>query len=464
MNPIRLDEIAVAVGSRSIDRPIALSISSVSTDSRNIQQGDLFIAIVGDKFDGHAHLTQAASGGAVAAIVQSERIPAGVHPIPLLSVPDTRQALGKLACFVRKQCNGTVIGVAGSNGKTSTKHLIHATLSSKFRGSMSPKSYNNDIGVPLAIFPANPDDDYLVLELGTNHPGEIRNLTKIARPDLAIITNAGAEHLEFLGDLDGVRHENAQIIQGLSSEGYLIVNGDDEKLLKAIDTFSGDVATFGESSGCDLRASDIRCDAAGTRFKLAGAEWFVPLLGRHSAINALAAIAVGRRLGVDDADIRLGLSRAIAADGRLQLEKVGDISVLNDAYNANPHSMKAALMTQCALPTAGRRIAVLGDMRELGEWAEMYHRQIGALAAVSNLDMLYCVGELAGLIAEGAIAAGMPLAKVVRCSSAQECAMQLPGNLRDGDLVLLKGSRGIGLERVARHIVARDNVARASRT
>ena len=437
-------------------------VHSISTDTRTIQPSALFIAIIGETFDGHAHLAKAAAGGAVAAVVQADRVPPNPPNIPLIVVPDTRVALGQLANHVRHQFNGTVIGVAGSNGKTGTKNLIHAALSPDRRGTISPKSFNNDIGVPLAIFPAHPDDDYLVLEMGTNHPGEILNLTQIAQPDIAVITNIGAEHLEFLGDLDGVRHENAQIIYGLDAAGLLVLNGDDPHLRRAVDAFPGEVVTFGTTGACDLRATDIVCDATGTRFKLDGEGWFIPLLGRHTAVNALAAIAVGRRMGVADLDLRLGLSRATNADWRLQLDTVGTYSVLNDAYNANPHSMRAALETVRDLPTAGRRVAVLGDMLELGTSAARYHTEIGTMAAECNLDTLYCVGAHAGLIADAATAAGMSPANVVRYPAADACAIDIPAALRDGDLLLLKASRGIGLERVAKAIA--DRVVRKSGT
>lgn len=259
--------------------------------------------------------------------------------------------MGRLARFVRQQLSSKVVGVAGSNGKTSTKNLIHSALAGRLRGTISPKSFNNDIGVPLAIFPADPGHDYLVLEMGTNHPGEIQALTDIALPDIAVITNCGPEHLEFLGDLRGVRRENASVINGLNPKGLLIINGDDPDLIEATSAYPGKRLTFGFKPTNDLFAADVECNQTGVRFRLNGGrkQVFVPLLGRHTAANALAAIAVARRLGLSEDEVIDNLSRARGAEMRLQLEHANGVTVLNDAYNANPASMKAALETAITL-------------------------------------------------------------------------------------------------------------------
>jgi UDP-N-acetylmuramoyl-tripeptide--D-alanyl-D-alanine ligase len=358
--------------------------------------------------------------------------------------------MGQLAQWVRRQFAGKVIAVAGSNGKTGTKRLIDAALNTTLRGTISPKSFNNDIGVPLSIFAAGENDDYLVVEIGTNHHGEIAVLTEIARPDIAVITNCSAEHLEGLSDLDGVRRENASIVAGMPTDGLLIVNGDDTDLMEAIEQWRGECVTFGFSEGNDLFAADVGCDASGTRFSLNGEkEVFIPLLGRHTAVNALAAIAVGQRMGVTEDQIIAGLSQATGPEMRLELKMLGGVNLLNDAYNANPASMRAALETLCALPASGRRVAVLGDMRELGVWTERFHREIGATAARCRLDKLVCVGDSAALIGQAAQAAGMNGDLVSFHGDANAAASDLAGWVRSGDLVLLKGSRAIGLEKVA---------------
>jgi UDP-N-acetylmuramoyl-tripeptide--D-alanyl-D-alanine ligase len=466
MKPLTIHQIRQVVGGNALTAiPADLPpVTAVCTDTRRMEKSSLFVALPGERYDGHRFIPHAAAGGAIAALVQ--RTPEDVLPnVPLIQVPDTRKALGKLARRVRADLRATVIAVAGSNGKTSTKHLIDSALCGKLRGSISPKSYNNDIGVPLSIFPADPSQDYLVLELGTNNPGEIAALTEIARPDIAVITNVGAEHLEGLGDLVGVRQEEASVIKGLPEGGTLVVNGDDRDLLEAVRPYPGRRVTFGFNDTNDLFASDVRCDDTGVRFNLNNSrrEVFVPLLGRHTACNALAAIAVGRKMGLREDEIIDNLSRAHGPEMRLQLHRTNGIAVLNDAYNANPNSMKAALETAAALPAKGRRIAVLGDMLELGAAAERYHKELGEFAAGCGLDFLICVGAGGAIIADAAVAAGQPAAKVARYRDSGTLAARIRRLLQAGDLVLLKASRGVRLEAVANALAApRATVLRRS--
>lgn len=456
MKPLTIQEIRQAVSGKALTPipPTAPLVSAVCTDTRRMESSCLFIAINGDSFNAHDFLPDAAKGGAVAALIEEEP-KAKLPNLFLIEVPSTRAALGKLATHVRLKMRSKVIGVAGSNGKTSTKYLIDSILCTKLRGSMSPKSFNNDIGVPLTILPADPSQDYLVLEMGTNHPGEIMTLTEMARPDIAVITNCGAEHLEFLGDLMGVRRENASIINGMNTKGLLIVNGDERELLATVSPYQGRKITFGFEKSNDLFATDVNFDTTGTRFNLNGRrEVFVPMLGRHTACNALAAIAVARAMRMDEADIIAALAEARSPDMRLQVQEIaGGVTLLNDAYNANPNSMRAALETVANLAPRGRRLAVLGDMRELGKSSERYHREIGEFAATCKLDVLACVGAQAGLIAEAAEAAGMPTGAICRFEDAAAATSQVPKWLREGDLILLKASRSIHLEMVAQAIL-----------
>jgi UDP-N-acetylmuramoyl-tripeptide--D-alanyl-D-alanine ligase len=473
MNPLTVAEISRAVDAResrtSSSFPAANNIpgavessawddsslvQTICTDSRAMKPKALFIALRGERFDGHRFLDLAASTGAVAAMVdhQPEKVPPGLR---LIEVVDTRAAMGKLAAHVRRHLRGKVIAVAGSNGKTSTKYLIHAALAGKLSGSISPKSFNNDIGVPLSIFPAEVVQDYLVLEIGTNHPGEIAPLADIAQPDIAVITNCSAEHLEGLGDLAGVRRENASVIDGMNRSGLLIVNGDDAELLQAVSRFKGRRLSFGFSPRNDLWVSSIACSAEGIRFSINNEtqEWFVPMLGRHTAINALAAIAIGREMDLSDREIADNLKTARGPDMRLQLQEFGDIRVLNDAYNANPASMKAALQTLMSLPTPGRRIAVLGDMRELGDATEPCHREIGRFIGDECApNVLACVGVAARTIAQAAMDRDMDAHRVSAYPDAAAAALAIVPQLRPGDLILLKGSRTIGLEAIAKEI------------
>jgi UDP-N-acetylmuramoyl-tripeptide--D-alanyl-D-alanine ligase len=456
MKPLSIQQVRTAIGGRSLGTLAdgAASVVAVCTDTRRMLPSSVFFALRGPNHDGHHHLAEAASRGAIAAVVDTP--PAGHFPgLHLILVPDARAALGKLASFVRGQMRGKVIGVAGSNGKTSTKHLIHAALSGKLRGSISPKSYNNDIGVPLSIFPADPVQDYLVLELGTNHPGEIARLSEMAEPDIGVITNIGAEHLEFLGDLMGVRRENASIIRGMRPRGLLVINGDDPELAGAVSGYPGKIITFGYKPENDLFATNIRCDEHGTRFTVNDGrrEVFVPLLGRHTACNALAAIAVAQSRGLDPSIIDESLAEASGPEMRLQLQEIGDLALLNDAYNANPNSMRAALETLRDLhPRGGRRVAVLGDMKELGRSSERYHREIGQFVVNCGVDLLVCIGEQAFLLGDEAVARGFDAAKVRRADDSASACNLVVNELQPGDLVLLKASRSMELERVAQAV------------
>ncbi len=465
MRPISLKRLRQLVGAQDggSAREAGVFISSVCTDTRQMRPVSLFVAISGDRFDGHEFISQAAAGGAVAALVDRipQAPPRGMH---LIQVSDARAAMGKLARYARQQLRSKIIAVAGSNGKTSTKHLIDAALCDPLRGTISPKSFNNDIGVPLSIFPADPTQDYLVLEIGTNRPGEVRNLARMALPDIAVITNCSAEHLEGLVDLEGVRTENASLIDAVIPGGLLLVNGDDPDLVKAVDRFKGRRVTFGFAATNDLRASDISFDDSGVRFRVNQIDEpvFVPMLGKHSAANALAAIVIGREMGLSDTKILANLRRARGPEMRLRLEHWGEVRVLNDAYNANPASVKAALEMLAALP-AGRRVAVVGEMKELGAESESLHKAIGRFIARDfPPDLLICVGPMGETIAAEALRSGLDGDRVEYFPDAA-AACALARRLRRGDLVLLKGSRAVRLETVARAIED-ENKAAGSRS
>jgi UDP-N-acetylmuramoyl-tripeptide--D-alanyl-D-alanine ligase len=449
MKPLPLQTIRQLTSGKPLSTlPPHVEIKSISTDTRLLEPGALFVAIKAQR-DGSAFLSDAAAKGAIAALVEDE--PAIKLPnVHLIQVPSTRAALAKLATHVRKQLSAHVIAVGGSNGKTGTKTLIDSALRRHKRGSISPKSFNNDIGVPLAIFPADPGQDYLVLEIGTNHHGEIRPLAMMARPDIAVITNCFAEHLQGLGDLMGVRREEASIIEGLDEKsGLLVVNGDDQALLDAVARYKGKKITFGFNQTNDLFATDVQCDAKGVKFKLNGRrDVFVPLLGRHTAANALAAIAVARRVGLSEQSIIESLAAATGPDMRLQIQCIGGVTLLNDAYNANPASMTAALKTLLELSTDGRRVAVLGDMRELGESSDRLHKDMGQFVGTCDLDLLICIGEKSALIAQEAQAAGFSPDNIVNFPDTASAVAAIGQYIHRGDLILLKGSRYMGLERL----------------
>lgn len=469
MNPLPLSQLRSIVGGKPLTSAPegTVFVRAVNTDTRRLDPSCLFVAIKGENHDAHEFVPKlrgpAEGGPVVAVLVEHEcaSYPAGVF---VLQVANSRAAMGKIASFVRKQFTGSVIAVGGSNGKTSTKHLIDAALACKLRGSISPKSFNNDIGVPLTIFNHDPLFNYLVLEMGTNHHGEMKLLSDMAEPDVAVITSISHEHLEGLGDLNGVRREEAAILSGLSPKGLLVVNGDDPELMPHLAPFAGRKVTFGFGEHNDLYASNIRLSAEGTTFNLNGSrrEVFVPILGRHTASNALAAIAVARRLGLSEDDVIAALSVATGPEMRQQLQSIAGITVLNDAYNANPASVRNALETFLALPVSNgsRRVAVLGEMRELGDSSDQLHRQVGEHAAGLPLDRIVFVGRQGKLMLEAATAAGFPTARSAWFPDSPAASDPVRSELAEGDLLLLKGSRGVRLEVIAQGLAPVETSSR----
>ena len=652
-------EIAAAAGGCVVAGDEGATVESVCTDSRAIAAGSLFIAIVGDSIDGHAHAAAAVAGGARAVMVSRWPLD-NVTGAAVVKVDDTRRAMGRLATHVRRQFDGTVIAVAGSNGKTGTKHLIHGVLSTELAGTMSPKSFNNDVGVPITLFGVDEDDDFVVVEIGTNHPGEVRHLSLMCEPDIAIITSIGEEHMEFFGDLGCVRRENAQIVAGLRPGGRVFVCGDDVPLRELLPT----AATFGFDEANGLRATGVRATLDGVTFAATGDEaqkrlnrrapsnppppegggwgrgagadrqrnarrrshktefakklrtemtaperllwsrlrrkqieeyrfrrqqpigpfvadffcakanliieldgishettpdadgrrqvWLeqcgfrvirftnddllkhldavvleiernlasapptlpsptggdgfaptnptatrtqftLPLPGRHNASNALAAIAVGRAMGIDDDDIRHGLAHASSPEMRMQKRVVGGVTILNDAYNANPTSVRAALATVTDADWPGRKIVVLGEMRELGAYAAAAHREIFTLACASGFDAVYFVGEAfaafgnepeswgrrparrleqknvarpdahpthspmtsSGNVDRGSLPNAPAATSIFFPPDVPAAAAAVAAMAGDGDLVLLKASRGVRLERIETAITER---------
>ena len=446
MNPTTIANLAAAVAGRCVNGADA-PIETIVTDARQATPGAAFVALRGETHDGHAFVADAIGRGASVAIVDRE-----MPGAPTIVVADTRQALRDLGAHVRDafgRCR--VVGVAGSNGKTSTKYLIRAALGSTLRGTASPKSFNNDIGVPLAIFDADPSQDFCVLELGTNHHGEIHTLARIARPDVCVITNCTAEHLEGLTDLDGVRRENASVIDGMTDSGTLVVLGDDPLLLDAVGSYRGTLVRFGHDAANDLVATDVQVAADGTRFKLEGRRVHVPMIGRHNALNALAAIAVARCFGVADGDAIAGLAASTRPEMRLDRREAHGVVVLDDAYNANPASMRGAIET--LLSFGGRRVAVLGEMREMGDHSERLHRELGALIAERGdaIARLVCVGPMSRWIADAA-ACGLA-GRIDHFDESSEAAEAIEQLVQPRDVVLVKGSRGVRMERIVERLL-----------
>lgn len=438
----------------------------ISTDSRAILPGQVFLALAGDRFDGHEFAAEVARSGAAAVIVQRDIPGAAELPVPVIKVESTRKALLRLAAAYRRTLKETkVIAVCGSNGKSTTVRLIEAVLSRKLRGTASKKSHNNDIGVPLTILSAKPSDQYLICEVGTNHPGEIATLGSVVEPDLAIITSIGREHMEFFGDLSGVAREEAAILPCIRPGGLAVVTADSPELRPLLKP-APSVLTFGLAADASLRLSGFgyrQVEGGGVAAVFQCSDRLEITLGppgKHNACNALAAVAVARRLAIDDKTIAAALATARGPEMRWQAETVtlpgGDVEVINDAYNANPDSLAVGLTTFGELygkvAPGRRRVLVLGDMLELGATSDASHAEAGRLIASSGcVDVLITVGQRAQLAADACAAAGGPVAvRVPEVTDATVAA--LAGHVRPGDVVLLKGSRGMRLERVLKAI------------
>ena len=455
MRSMTLNEVRQAVRGRWISRDEPIPVRGVSIDSRTAESDDLFIAIKGDKFDGHDYIQTAAEAGCVAAIIDQsckiapeeiKKFRAGV-----IGVTDTREALMDLATYYRSIIPATVIGVTGSNGKTTVKRMIHHILSKKFIGSCSPKSFNNDIGVPITLLSAGAGDDYVVCEAGTNAPGEINRLARIIKPNIAVITNIGPAHLEKLQSLEHIAAEKAALLSWLGERDVAVVWADSPQLDMALKSYPKRMIRFGQSGDAQLRLTGYESDGWSQRFQVNDRDWCtMPMAGKHNAINALAAIAVCARFAVSQEDALAALADFSGVEMRLEQIEVDGVRVINDAYNANPNSCRAALevLVDC---NAKRRVFVVGDMLELGPKSEELHVELGRNIASKPVDMVIGVGKLGKIVAENAKRYGRGKETAV-FENAQAAAGEIGSLLTEGDVVLLKGSRAMGLERLVTSI------------
>ena len=464
MNFWTADTIRDATQGRWLSRPrTERGIERLTTDSRDAGPMAAFVALKGETTDGHLHVLQAAEAGAPVVVIHTEAAATvAVRELTaVLLVGDTGAALLRLAAAYRRHLEGTrVIAVGGSNGKTTTVRLIDSVLSTELRGSASKKSFNNAVGVPLTILSAKKGDQYLICEVGTNAPGEIAPLIDVIRPDVAVLTSIGREHLEGLGSLDGVIREEVTVLSGLKPGGLAVLPADTPELRPAVrrlGTNGMKTIWFGTAADADLRVSDARTTLSGTTFTLNGREELrIPLFGVHNATNAAAAVAVARRLGIGEASIARGLAGAEGPPMRMQRAVLdgpdGPITFINDAYNANPDSMMRSFETffvMAAAAAAERVVLVLGDMLELGTHGPLLHLEVvrAAREHLSTLKspwLLVLVGPLMMKAGEDLPDENTHAVESLRGEQAALAAAWL----KAGDLVLLKGSRGTGVERI----------------
>ncbi|WP_342773844.1 UDP-N-acetylmuramoyl-tripeptide--D-alanyl-D-alanine ligase [Cohnella pontilimi] len=430
--------------------------AGVSTDTRQIKPGQLFVPLSGDRFDGHDYLEAAREAGAVASLWQRDRAQPADAGIPLLLVDDTLAALQRLAAHYLGALQAKVVAVTGSNGKTTTKDLITSVLSTRYRVHKTEGNLNNHIGLPLTVLRADPGTEVLVLEMGMSGRGEIALLSNLAKPDIAVITNIGEAHLLQLGSRRNIARAKLEIVQGLKPGGVLIVNGDEpliDEELQALELPDPiEWVTFGESEACALSVSNIRVTAETTRFEARTEDgvhtYEIPVPGRHNAVNALAAAAVGKALGVTPEQIGEGLSAAKLTGMRIERTRASNGAVvLNDAYNASPTSVLAAISLADALAGYRHKRIVLGDMLELGPDEESFHAEIGRSLTPETADFVYLYGPLSAHTAKAAEQA-FPSGSVRHFADKRELTETLLRETGPDDLVLVKASRGMKLEEV----------------
>ncbi|MBR6763583.1 MAG: UDP-N-acetylmuramoyl-tripeptide--D-alanyl-D-alanine ligase [Clostridia bacterium] len=416
--------------------PMEGTVTNISTDSRKIDNNTLYIPLIGERFDGHDFISSALEAGAVAALSQKGE---GKR---IIRVKNTLEALGKIASAYRDTIDPLVIGVTGSVGKTTTKDMTAAVFSTSYHTHKTGGNFNNEIGLPKTLLDLEPSHEAAIIEMGMSAKGEISRLTRIAKPDLALITNIGNAHIEYLGSREGIRDAKLEIAEGLSENGILLISGDEPLLWEKKEAYSQKVATFGiDNPLCDYVAEQVELLEDGSRFTLKGVPFVLHVAGKHNVINAVAAAAAGHLMGIS-------LEKAAAAleayqPGSAMRQNIYDfrgIKIMEDCYNAGPESMKAAMQVVAGTQVPGRKIAVLGTMRELGSHSPALHKEVGETAA-SVFDRVYLYGEGAPWYQEG-VPEGVPT------ESHEELLSCLLDYVAEGDMILFKGSRLNYLEKV----------------
>jgi UDP-N-acetylmuramoyl-tripeptide--D-alanyl-D-alanine ligase len=439
------------------------AFAGISIDSRTITEDDCFLAIKGDVHDGHTFIPQILDKNVKGMVVNKkrrdglERDSMAAEGIVIIGVADTLAALGALAAFHRRRSAVSVVAITGSNGKTSTRTMTAEVLGKQFTILSPQENFNNEVGLPLTLLRLTPSHEWAVLELGMNHPGEISRLGDICRPDIGLITNIGPAHLEGLGSIEGVMHAKGELIEKIRPGGEILLNADDPMTGHLAKKTSKKPVLFGLSEGADIRGVDISEDPSGISFTLCirheKTKVNLGVPGRFMVVNALAAAAAGHMIGIPMPAIKTALENFKPVRGRMNLHPMRDgITIIDDTYNANPGSMKAAISTLKGLTKTSRGITVLGDMLELGESSWSLHREIGLFAAQTGISRLYTTGEFAGAVAQGASEGGMAN-KDIFVGTKDEIFMDVIKILAPEDWVLVKGSRGIRMETLVKDLL-----------
>ncbi len=466
MLTIQVDKLVEVLGGQLLAGVGSSMVNGIAIDSREVEAGSAFIVFHGERVDGHTFIPEALGRGARAVVVtrDDEAIRASMEMARhggagLVLVADAERALQDLASYHRDRLFCPVVGITGSTGKTTTKDFLKCALSERLRVVATTGNQNNELGVPLTITRAGADTEALVVEVAMRGLGQIARLCEIARPTHGVVTNVGMSHIELLGTQEAIQTAKGELVLAIPADGRVYLNGDDALTVALRDRAQAPVTTYGLSDECDLRAQEVQVSNDGRpSFVMStprgDVEVTLAVPGRHNVYNALAAAAVALDLGVAPTEVAKGLGATTASDMRMQVfETAAGVVVINDAYNANPTSMRAALRTLAEMSTTGKRVAVLGDMRELGSLSELQHFEVGETIATLGIDALVTTGELGKRIAEGAAAAGVQSANVRPCATVEEAVEVLDDLLEVGDLVLVKASRAVGLERVIEGIM-----------
>ena len=454
-----IEEVLNATGGKLLQGERNGLVQGISTDSRTIGEGELYFALKGQRFDGHHYALEALGKRAAGVVVEEGQARDirwnGHQSKAVILVKDTLQALGDLARERRRRYRTPVVALTGSNGKTTSKEMVAACLETTFPVLKNRGNWNNLIGLPLTLLRLTEKERVVVLEMGMNVPGEIRRLTEIAEPDVGLITNIQKVHLEGLGSLERIKEEKGELFRKMKKDGTIVVNRDDARVADLARTFPGQKITFGIEEPSDVMAGDIALRGArGTSFNLVfegeETEIVLPLLGRHFVPDALAAIAISALFGIGLGTVKEVLERFRPAPMRMEVVSLGaGKTLINDAYNANPGSMEKALETLAEMKGGGRAIAVLGDMLELGSFAEEAHLQLGRKVGELSMDFLLALGEWAPVVVESAIRHGMERERTRVLESHGEALSFLRRVMQEGDWVLIKGSRRMAMETIA---------------
>ena len=462
--PWTTEEILEATAGELVCGDLQRGFSKVFIDSRMTADDGAFVAITGEIHDGHTFLPKVVDQGVRGLVIdreKTEHLPVAAWKtmgVACIAVADTTRALGDMAAFNRRRSRASVVGITGSNGKTTTRQLTATVVSQQYNTLAAAGNFNNEIGLPLTLLDLASDHQWAVVELGTNNPGEIARLAAICSPDIGVITNIGLAHLEGLGSIEGVAREKGSLLDSLRKNGKAVLNADDPRVLQLARQTRNEVVLYGLSADAAVRATDVHENEGSISFTLNHADENISIrlntAGWFMVTNALAAAAVGYQLGLSGSTIKAGLEAFTPVSGRMNiLHLINGIHIIDDTYNANPDSMQVALTTLKTMRAGSRGIFVAGDMLELGDQAPALHGKIGALAAQSGISRLYARGEFADQVLSAARDEGMPAANTIT-GSRQEIIAELTDWLRPGDWLLVKGSRGMKMEKVVEGLKA----------